>query len=117
MKQVLGPCLFAVFLCSAPLAAQEDRGEPSLMEQGMSLFLRGLMAEMEPALDELEGFTREMQPALRNFLSEMGPALRGLLTEVEDWSLYHAPEMLPNGDIIIRRRTKDSPVEPNEIEL
>lgn len=34
----------------------------------------------------------------------MGPKLRAVLEDVEDWSVYEAPEVLDNGDIIIRRK-------------
>jgi hypothetical protein len=34
----------------------------------------------------------------------MGPKLRAVLDDVEDWSVYSPPEVLPNGDIIIRRK-------------
>jgi hypothetical protein len=27
---------------------------------------------------------------------------------VEDWSVYEMPEILPNGDIIIRKKPKDN---------
>ncbi len=80
------------------------------MEEGAKLFFRGLMSEMEPALDELESMMRDVQPMMRDFMVEMGPALREILEQVEDWSVYHPPEILPNGDIIIRRR---SPREPD----
>jgi hypothetical protein len=50
----------------------------------------------------------------------MGPALRDLMDQVGDLSAYHAPEVLPNGDIIIRRKTpqemQDIPPD-GEIEL
>ena len=52
----------------------------SLLEEGTKLLLRGLLSEMEPALRELEGALRELDA-------------------------YHPPEVLPNGDIIIRRKT------------
>ncbi|SDY45516.1 hypothetical protein [Citreimonas salinaria] len=103
-------------LSATPLAAQEPLQdqpvpEPSeesesfrMMEEGARTFFRGLMGEMEPALEGLQGMTEQMRPALRDFVAEMGPAFRDLMTEVEDWSVYHAPEILPNGDIIIRRR-------------
>ena len=32
------------------------------------------------------------------------PELREMLDEVRDWSSYHPPEVLPNGDIIIRKK-------------
>jgi hypothetical protein len=71
-----------------PAAAQEAGSEGgatdmdegfSLLEEGTRLLLRGLMAEMEPALRELQG-------ALQNL------------------DAYHPPEVLPNGDILIRRK-------------
>ncbi|WP_417720955.1 hypothetical protein [Salipiger sp.] len=102
----LAPLAVALCLLAPPALAQDaeqDRGM-SLMERGAELFFRGLMDELDPALKELEGMAREMQPALRSFAEEMGPALRDLMGQVEDWSVYEAPEMLDNGDIIIRRK-------------
>ena len=81
----------ALTLClglALPAAAQEAGSEGgatdmdegfSLLEEGTRLLLRGLMAEMEPALRELQG-------ALQNL------------------DAYHPPEVLPNGDILIRRK-------------
>ncbi|WP_371061216.1 hypothetical protein [Rhodosalinus sp. 5P4] len=120
MKRVAPACL-AVLLSASPALAQEaetppetpppDAGEAenglSLMEEGAKLFMRGIMNEMEPALRELEGMARDFEPALRDFAEQMGPALRDLFAEVEDWSAYHPPEMLPNGDIILRRKTPE----------
>lgn len=117
----LAPAGLAILLTAMPLAAQEEDEGLSLMEDGARLFFRGLMSGMEPALRELEGMAQEMEPALRDFARHMGPALRDLVEQVEDWSAYHPPEMLPNGDIILRRRqpgTRDEDAAPqNEIEL
>ena len=85
-------------------ALAEDDG-PSLMERGAQLFLEGIMREMEPALDDLQGFADEMQPALRDFVQNMGPGFMDLLGQIEDLSAYHAPEILPNGDIIMRKKS------------
>ncbi|GGG73118.1 hypothetical protein GCM10011415_21700 [Salipiger pallidus] len=74
------------------------------MKRGAELFFRGLMDELDPAMRELEDLAQDMEPALRSFREEMGPALRDMMGEVQDWSAYEAPEMLPNGDIIMRRR-------------
>ncbi len=110
--------LLIASLAAAPLAAQEKEG-PSLMEQGAQLFFKGLMEEMEPALDELEGMAQEMEPYLEKLSAEMGPALKDLMDEVDDWSAYHLPEKLPNGDIIMRRNSVDDTEskEPDEVEL
>jgi len=70
-----------------PLQAQEESGR-DLMGEALRLFMKGLMDEMEPAMNGLEGF-------------------------LDDLNGYHAPEVLPNGDIIIRRKT---PVERGEID-
>ncbi|MFD1341850.1 hypothetical protein [Litorisediminicola beolgyonensis] len=106
-------------------AQEEEREGRSLMEWGAELFFRGMMQEMEPALRDLQDLAEEMEPALRelideigpallDFVEEMGPALEDLMAEVQDWSYYHPPEILPNGDIIIRRREDAPPLEEAE---
>ncbi|WP_323771401.1 hypothetical protein [Antarctobacter sp.] len=115
MKQLAMPALVLSLLAApvaAPVAAQDQDDGLNLMEEGARLFLRGLMTEMEPALKELDEVTREMQPLLRDFAVEMGPALADLLEKVEDWTVYYPPEMLENGDIIIRRRELLEPDAP-----
>ena len=102
-------------LVAAPAAAQETDG-PSLMERGIQLFFEGLTQEMEPALDEFRNLAEEFGPALRQFGEQMGPALGELMERIDDWSLYEAPEVLPNGDIIIRRK-KDAPPLNDPIEI
>lgn len=93
--------------------AQSDADEGlSLMERGAQMFFDGMMREMAPALDDLSGLGEQVGPALRSFAREMGPALADLLEEVEDWSVYDAPEILPNGDIIIRRKPETAPADP-----
>lgn len=112
MKQIFLAASIGLLTVS-PVVADEDRGL-SLMEEGARLFLEGIMREMEPAIDELEKFADEVEPKLKDFAEQMGPALRDLMGEVKDWSVYHPPEILPNGDIIIRRKT---PAELDQPEL
>lgn len=115
MKRILTIAALNIAL-AIPVAAQEDDNK-SLMEQGAELFFEGLRKEMEPALDELLGLATEFGPAMQSFFEEMGPALADLANEVKDWSVYEAPEMLPNGDIIIRRKpAQDPPEEAEETE-
>lgn len=118
MKQIIATTAL-VALTTLPLAAQEaevpeDMSEGfSLMEEGAKLLLRGLMSEMEPAIDDLKSMTDEMAT-----LGEtMGPALIALMAQIDDIRHYETPEVLPNGDIIIRRNS-DAPtyVPPLDIE-
>ena len=75
-------------LCIALLpgaAWAQDTGEaPGLIERGMRMMVEGLMEEMAPAMDQLRELTDRLDA-------------------------YEAPEVLPNGDIIIRRKTPLSP--------
>ncbi|MFV1602424.1 MULTISPECIES: hypothetical protein [unclassified Phaeobacter] len=101
---------------TAPVAAEtapapEDEGS-SLMQRGAELFWEGLRQEMAPALDDLQALADEFGPSLQGFLSEMGPALAEIAGKVEDWSVYERPEILPNGDIIIRRKPQHAPDVP-----
>ncbi|WP_127114283.1 hypothetical protein [Shimia sediminis] len=91
-------------LAASPVMAEETPEGRSMMEDGILLFLEGLQKQMEPTMDELQTWADELGPALRSFTEEMGPALADLMEQVEDWSAYHPPEVLPNGDIIIRRK-------------
>ena len=70
-----------ILLCLAtPALAQDDEQGIDLMSEALKLFMRGLMQEIEPAMEGMEGL-------------------------LQDLSAYHPPEILPNGDIIIRRKT------------
>lgn len=105
MKQIIAPAFLACSLLAAPLAAQDsEEGGSSLMQRGAELFWKGLREEMAPSLEELEGLMAKIGPSMQSFLTEMGPALAEIADQVEDWSRYEAPEILPNGDIIIRRK-------------
>lgn len=86
MKQMASVALCAL-LIAAPAQAQDDNDMAEglgLLEEGTRMLLRGLMEEMGPAMQEMSD---EMREALGNL------------------SAYHAPEILPNGDILIRRKT------------
>ena len=92
MFRLLIPLAFV----AAPAFAQ-DTPEPEgrdLMSEALRLFMRGLLQEMEPAMDDFSAL-------------------------LDNLDAYHAPEVLPNGDIIIRRKTPLDPEDsvPEEIEL
>lgn len=111
MKHLIA--ILAILTLNTSTAHAEEEEGLSLMDRGAKLFLEGILQEMEPTLDELQGLAEEMGPALRGFAEEMGPALTDLMTQVEDWSVYHPPEILPNGDIIMRKRLPEET--PKEI--
>jgi len=106
-KRFIAPLIIA--LLGAPARAEEE--PPTLMEQGAQMFLEGLMEQMAPALDDLAELLEDAGPALQSFMTEMGPKLRDVFDRVEDWSVYEAPEVMENGDIIIRRKP-DAPELP-----
>lgn len=131
MRLILALCLMA-----APAMAQEtspaeeppSREPPSeegfsLMREGAQMVLRGLMTEVDPALSEMEQALALIGPALEAFGEEVGPRLHELLAVVDDFANYDAPVVLPNGDILIRRKAPRVPVFPDppapsgEIEL
>ena len=114
MTRLIAP-LFALALLPVPALAQDSDPPPaeaegrSLMERGMELFFEGLRQEMAPTVEELRGLAEEYGPAMRSFMNEMGPALAEMFEQVKDWTAYHPPEMLPNGDIILRKRQPETP--------
>ncbi|QQA41312.1 hypothetical protein [Pelagovum pacificum] len=116
MKRLIAATL-ATALIAAPLTAQTEEESDidsgsRLMEEGARLLFRGLMSELEPAIDDLEGVSEEMRDALRAFASEMGPALAETMSMIDEIGNYEKPEILPNGDIIIRRSPEAPPWEP-----
>ena len=122
MKQIAALTL-ALGLAVSPASAQDGEVQEgfNLMEEGARLLMRGLMSEMEPALSDLRGSLEDMAPVIGEFAREMGPGLTDLLARVDDFRHYDAPEFLPNGDIILRRKPT-APVwmpedENGEIEL
>ena len=122
MKRIVPIAALSLCLAAAPALAQEEEDEGfSLMERGAQMFMEGIMREMEPAMRDLEGLAQDMEPAVRNFVQEMGPAFADLMGQIDDLSNYHAPEILENGDIIIRRKTPlEDEVDPDgdgEIEI
>lgn len=85
MRHIFSMSLVAILAVSPVQAQNDDMSDGiDLLDEGMRLFFRGLMNEMDPVMRELED-------------------------ALSDLSAYHPPEFLPNGDIIIRRK---EPLEP-----
>ncbi len=108
MKQMIAAC-FALCL-TVPASAQEAEPDaPTLMERGLELFFEGLEEEMGPALDDFQNWADSFGPSVQGFMQEMGPALSDMMDEIGSWSNYHPPEVLPNGDIILRKKQPTDP--------
>ena len=113
----LGRALLCLCLTAAPAAAEEvgksvDEGF-SLLQEGAKIIMRAFLDDMEPAM-------KDLKKGMGDAMAEMGPALRELLAKIDDIRNYHAPEILPNGDIILRRKTPQElalPAPGAEIEL
>lgn len=99
--------ILAVAFCIPLPALAQENGEVeqgfSLMEEGAKLLFRGIIDEIEPAIDDFKGMAKELEPALELLATKMGPALLDIMNRLDSVRYYEAPEILPNGDIIIRR--------------
>ena len=106
--------LYAALVILFVGVSSSKANEPSLglIEQSAQFFLRGLLQQLPDELKDLEALTGSLEVSLRSFTQEMAPYLRDLLQQVEDWSEYQAPEVLSNGDIILRKKRSIQPVVP-----
>ncbi len=66
---------------------------------------------MTDLLKQFEDLSKNAQTLLESWvegigpkLEELGPALESLAEQLGDLNAYHPPEVLENGDIIIRRK-------------
>ncbi|WP_293452155.1 hypothetical protein [Planktotalea sp.] len=119
MKQIAMTATLALALALPAQADEKNTDEGfNLMERGARLLFEGLVQDMEPALREMDGLMDQLEPALRGFVENMGPALGDFLGQFDDFSKYHAPEILPNGDIILRRKSPEEMTPPEgEVDL
>lgn len=113
MKHAFALTAVMISLATAPLAQdnpdatapetvpetepETDRGL-SLIEEGAKILLDQFFRKAEPAM-------KDMQDGLAQIMQDYGPVLKDLAAMAGDLHNYHAPEKLPNGDIILRRKT------------
>lgn len=89
MRVVFVLCLTLV---CAPAVAQDSPATeppPALMDQ-----VEGLMQK----------FLERIAPQMEQGLNALEPDMQALMDRMRDMVQYHPPEVLPNGDILIRRR-------------
>ncbi len=96
MKQII-PFAATLMLAAAPASADQNDAPSS----------------PPPSEEELQELGDLAQRWMRGFAEKMSPMVEQLRDMVDDLNAYEAPEMLPNGDIIIRRKP-ETPVEDPE---
>jgi len=85
-----------VMALAIPATAQENDDTSNDLSEGLDLLGRG--AEL----------------MLQGVFAELGPAWAELQTLLNNLNAYYPPEILPNGDILIRRKPKDAPPAPED---
>ena len=104
MKPLAQSLTLVVTLFFGPVQAEESVEPPvagqNEIEEGLDLLGTG-------AQRLLEHLFKEMEPALEDLGAGLGAV-------VDNLDSYHAPEFLPNGDIILRRKTPLPPATPPE---
>lgn len=95
------------------------RFAPLALAASLALPANAQDTPMEDLLKRFEDLSKEAQTLMENWaeelapkLEELGPALEQLAETLGDMSAYHPPEVLENGDIIIRRKTPLTPSDP-----
>ncbi len=97
MKHVV----IALFLLTTPALAQTPAPQPDDFDQGLSLMERGAQMLLDHMMTKVEPSLKDMTDAFK----QAQPRIMELLAMIDDIKNFHAPELLPNGDILIRRKT------------
>ena len=84
----------ALTLCFAAAPALSQSTEP-----------KGPTAPDAPLFEGLDDLTEGMRKLLEGIQDDVAPLMEDLGDQLRGLSAYHPPEVLPNGDIIIRRKT------------
>lgn len=99
MKQLATSALILLLATSGAHAQDTTPSDNPELSEGVELLNRGFQLL-------LEGLANEIEP----LADEWSEGWADLVEKFDDIQTYYPPEMLPNGDIIIRRRTPlDSP--------
>ncbi len=92
---VLASLAVAAVLVAAPAHAQSDGEAEKPLSERLEEAIRGFVESVEPALEQLRDTF-------------------AVFERVDSLEHYEQPEILPNGDIIIRRKEDAPPYEPAE---
>ena len=106
MLRILLVCGLAMIAATTPAMADPESDDDDKLR--LNDVFRKLLDEMKPQLEEL---IEEAQPHLDSMMQMMDK-----LRAMDDPRHYQLPEVLPNGDIIIRRRPDAPPYTPKDPE-
>jgi len=98
--------LLCLCLAASPVLAD---GPPPSIDGGIDLLDRGARMLLRSLLDQADPALRDFRDGMGDLVTRMGPALRELAGKIDDLRNYDPPVMLPNGDIILRRRVPLGP--------
>ncbi|CAM3074654.1 hypothetical protein PANO111632_01580 [Paracoccus nototheniae] len=121
MNRILTPLALMLALSAGPLHAQNITPPPEeptapeelgVIERSLGAIIGQLFGGDDAADPEGQPNANDLTQDLSGALRQMGPVLRDLATQVDDVRNYQAPERLPNGDILIRRREGAPPPPP-----
>lgn len=114
--------ILALPVALMPLALPAQEAPPSEMDEGMSLlqqgaelFLRGLMTEVQPQMQDMQKGLDDLGAKMGSALDQAQPWISALSSMVDDFGYYDPPERLPNGDILIRRKPDAPPVQLEDL--
>lgn len=93
--------VFACLLGSALTTHAAFAQDTAPSDDGPSMPLPDVLNELDRHADQLSDQARD---TVEEFVKLVGPMLDQLSLFIKDLPTYHAPEVLPNGDIIIRRK-------------
>lgn len=95
MKQSLRHITFVALILPAAVFAEDA---PSVVPQDQTEV---------PFVDGLDLLRGGAELLMQDLFDQLGPALKGLEDFALELDAYEAPVVLPNGDILIRRKTPD----------
>lgn len=105
--------VLALLLLPTAALAQD---EPGPIREGAGMLLRGLVEEAQPAIDGIAEFGADIGadvlPTFRVLAREMGPAFVDVFGRIDAIENYEGPVLMPNGDVLIRRRADAPAWEP-----
>lgn len=106
--------LVLALLIAAPPAFADEGAPRTFLDDLFEEFanrtedaMRDMIEDIQP---EFEEFLNELGPEVEDLMGRIVPELQELADELGGMVLYELPEVLPNGDIIIRRRRTAPPV-------